>query len=225
MSSSMGKSLTSVSGFHCRVTSRSPGKICHFVPSSNSTIWLSECAVIFIGCPAWIAHSKQVVRTGFGSALCDQLPSANFSAAVPRTRSAPAQVSHTGGRGCHLSASGELRGLAGVFVVFPAAPVIGVAPGARVTHLEKFSRHVGANKVILIEIGFEHLMNLRCASFSNSRSFETPMRVELAFVQPANQRRLVPLSLQGRASDACDNRRPASRRRKLCRTRGKTAVI
>ena len=47
ISSSIGSTTRFVSGFQFSVTSRSPGKIFHLEPSSNSTIWLSGCERIF----------------------------------------------------------------------------------------------------------------------------------------------------------------------------------
>src|ERR1700744_3646409 len=75
----MRTTFSSTSGFQFRVTSTSPGKICHLEPSDSSTKWLSECFVILIGIPRLsdfvgliaLFHSTSLEESGVGGVLFD----------------------------------------------------------------------------------------------------------------------------------------------------------
>lgn len=46
-----------------------------------------------------------------------------------------------------------------VFIIFPAALVIGITPRAGVSHLDKFARHIHADKIIRPPVLLEKLIN------------------------------------------------------------------
>jgi hypothetical protein len=69
----------------------------------------------------------------------------------------------------------RLQGIASRPVVLAPALVIGIATGARVSHLEKSSSHVGADEIVISYISAEHAENDRAALARNRGCREAPM--------------------------------------------------
>lgn len=51
---------------------------------------------------------------------------------------------------------------AAVFCILFTAFIVSVSPGAGVSHLNKFTRHVHTNEIILLPVSFEQLVDLFC---------------------------------------------------------------
>jgi hypothetical protein len=72
-------------------------------------------------------------------------------------------------------------------VVFPATFVIGVTARAGIAHLQKLSRHVGADKLVVLQVGEKHCEDRLSAALCNGWRFETPVRSDFAFVGLADK--------------------------------------
>ncbi|EFC56257.1 hypothetical protein ENTCAN_07267 [Enterobacter cancerogenus ATCC 35316] len=77
-----------------------------------------------------------------------------------------------------------------LLIVLFTAFMVGISTGARIAHLNEFSSHIHANKVVLLAVFFKQGIYLFCRTRRHFSIFVAPVRKDFAFIRLDHQNAL-----------------------------------